>query len=132
FVGVKSTLPAEECINLLTKSSLDMKIGSSDRVDDIFKRGQAGLRFAHSPRPPRALPSLPGLGYFPVDRASQQDEWANAQKSLTLAIRLNEHRIAGDIQGQRVLTIKTSDNQATAFQFTLYVVPQVQRPVTKG
>jgi len=109
-----------------------MKISSSDRVDDIFKRGSAGLRFAHCQRPPRALPSVPGLVYFQVDRASQQEEWANAQKSLTLAIRLNEHRIAGDIQGQRVLTIKTSNNQTTALQFTLYVVPQEQRPPTKG
>jgi type VI secretion system protein ImpJ len=124
FVGVKSTLPAEECITLLTKSSLDMKIGSSDRVDDIFKRGQAGLRFAHSPRPPRALPSLPGLIYFQVNRESQLEEWQNVQKSLTLAIRLNENRIAGNIQGQRVLTIKTSNNQTTTLQFTLYVVPQ--------
>jgi type VI secretion system protein ImpJ len=101
-------------------------------VDDIFQRGLAGLRFAHSPRPPRALPSVPGLIYFQVDRESQQDEWANVQKSLTLALRLNEHRIAGNIQGQRVLTIKTTNQQTTALQFTLYVVPREQRPVSKG
>jgi type VI secretion system protein ImpJ len=132
FVGVKSTLPAEECITLLTRSALDMKIGSSDRADEIFRRGMAGLRFAHSPRPPRALPSVPGLIYFQVDRESQQDEWANVQKSLTLALRLNEHRIAGNIQGQRVLTIKTTNNQTTALQFTLYVVQREQRPVTRA
>jgi type VI secretion system protein ImpJ len=132
FVGVKSTLSTDECINLLTKSSLDMKIGSSDRVDDIFKRGQAGLRFAHSQRPPRALPSLPGLIYFQVNRESQLEEWQNVQKSLTLALRLNENRIAGNIQGQRVLTIRTNNNQTTTLQFTLYVVPQEQKPVGKG
>jgi type VI secretion system protein ImpJ len=128
FVGVRSQLSAEDCINLLTRSSLDMKIGSSDRVDDIFKRGQAGLRFAHNPRPPRALPSLPGLIYFQVNRESQLEEWQNVQKSLTVAIRLNEHRIAGDIQGQRVLTIKTANNQTTTLEFKLYVVPQEQKP----
>jgi type VI secretion system protein ImpJ len=132
FVGVKSTLAAEECINLLTKSGLDMKFGSSDRVDDIFKRGSAGLRFAHSPRPPRALPSLPGLIYFQVNRESQLEEWQNVQKSLTLAIRLNENRIAGNIQRQRVLTIKTSNNQTTTLQFTLYVVPQEHKPGGKN
>jgi type VI secretion system protein ImpJ len=133
FIGVKSTLPVEECVRLLTThGQLDMKIGSSDRADDIFERGMAGLRFAHSPRPPRALPSVPGLIYFQVDRASQRDEWQNVQKSLTLAIRLNANRIAGNIQGQRVLTTRTNNNQTTALQFSLYVVPEEWRLVTKG
>jgi type VI secretion system protein ImpJ len=124
FVGVQSPLSAEECNRLLTKpGQLDMKIGSSDRVDDIFRLGQAGLKFTYNPRPPRALPSLPGLIYFQVSRESQQEEWQNVQKSLTLAIRLNEGRIAGSIQGQRILTIKTG-GQNTTLQFTLYVVPQ--------
>jgi len=124
FVGVQSPLSSEECIRLLTKpGQLDMKIGSSDRVDDIFRLGQAGLKFAYSPRPPRALPALPGLIYFQVSRESQQEEWQNVQKSLTLALRLNENRIAGSIQGQRILTIKTG-GQNTTLQFTLYVVPQ--------
>jgi type VI secretion system protein ImpJ len=133
FVGVKTTLPAEECLYLLTKhGQLDIKIGSSDSVDEIYARGMAGLRFAHSPRPPRALPSMPGLIYFQVDRESERDEWQNVQKSLTLAIRLNAHRIAGDIQGQRVLTLKTNHNQTTALQFSLYVVPEEWRLATKG
>jgi len=124
FVGVQSPLSAEECNRLLTKpGQLDMKIGSSDRVDDIFRLGQAGLKFTYNPRPPRALPSLPGLIYFQVSRESQQEEWQNVQKSLTLAIRLNEGRIAGSIQGQRILTIKTG-GQNTTLQFTLYVMPQ--------
>jgi type VI secretion system protein ImpJ len=133
FVGVKSTLPAEECVRLLTtQSQLDMKIGSSDRADEIFKRGMAGLRFAHSPRPPRALPTMPGLIYFQVDRDSHRDEWQNVQKALTLAIRLNANRILGNIQGQRVLTTKTSNNQTASLQFSLYVLPQEQGPLTKG
>lgn len=124
YVGVQSPLNTEDCIRLLTKpGQLDMKIGSSDRVDDIFRLGQAGLRFAHNARPPRALPSIPGLIYFELSRESQQDEWQNVQKSLTVAIRLNENRIAGNIQGQRILTIKTA-GQTTTLQFTLYVVPQ--------
>jgi hypothetical protein len=45
------------------------------------------------------------------------------QKSLTLALRLNENLIAGNIQGQRVLTIKNR-GQTIPMQFTLYLVPQ--------
>lgn len=123
YIGVQSPLDAEDCIRLLTRAGqLDMKIGSSDRVDAIYRLGQAGLRFAHSPRPPRALPTHPGLIYFQINRESQQAEWQNVQKSLTLAIRLNENLIAGDIQGQQVLSIKTGGQVAT-LQFTLYVVP---------
>jgi type VI secretion system protein ImpJ len=121
FVGVTSALAAEQCERLLT-SGLDMKIGSSDRVDEIFRLGQAGLRFTYTPHPPRALPSQPGLICFQVDRGSQSDEWDRVEHGLALAIRLNENLIVSNIQGQRTLTIKVG-GQTTTLQFTLYVVP---------
>ncbi len=122
YIGVQSSLDTDDCIRLLTRAGeLDMKVGSSDRVDAIFRMGLAGLRFAYSPRPPRALPSTPGLIYFQVVRESQEEEWHNVQKSLALSIRLNENLIAGNIQGQRTLTIKAG-GQPTTLQFTLYVV----------
>jgi type VI secretion system protein ImpJ len=121
YVGVQSELAPEECVRLLTKQGgLNMKIGSSQNVDDIFRRGQLGLKFNHSPHPPRALPSALGLIYFQVNRDSQLEEWQNVQQSLTLAIRLN---VPGNIEGERVLTIRTGA-QATTLRFTLYVVPQ--------
>lgn len=124
FIGVQSPLDGEELIRMLTKpGQLDMKVGSSDRADTIYRQGQAGLRFTHSPRPPRALPALLGQIYFQINREAQDAEWLNVQKSLTLALRLNESLIAGNIQGQRVLTIKTG-GQTTTLQFTLYVVPK--------
>ncbi|MFO0949010.1 MAG: type VI secretion system baseplate subunit TssK [Planctomycetota bacterium] len=124
YLGVKSELDTEECIRLLTRAGeLDMKVGSSERVDAIFRLGLAGLRFTHAPRPPRALPVIPGLIYFQINRESQQEEWRNVEKSLTLAIRVNENLIAGNIQGQRVLVIKTVGT-TTTLEFTLFVVPQ--------
>ena len=123
YIGVQSPLDTEECIRLLTKpGQLDMKIGSSERVDAIFKMGLAGLQFDHSQNPPRALPSPPGLIFFQVRRESQLAEWQNVHKSLTLAIRLNENLITGNIQGQRVLSIRTGQ-RSTTLQFTLFVVP---------
>ena len=123
YIGVQSTLEPEECVRLLTKSGqLDMKVGSSDRVDTIFRMGLAGLQFDHSQSPPRVLPTIPGLIYFQVRRGMQQGEWQNVNKSLTLAIRLNENLIAGNIQGQRVLSIRTGQ-RSTSLQFTLFVVP---------
>jgi type VI secretion system protein ImpJ len=122
YVGVKSPLTADQCVHLLTRPGvLDMKIGSTDRVDDIFRLGQRGLIFSHAPNPPRALPSVQGLTYFQINRASQPEEWQKVHKSLTLAIRLNQDRVEGNIDGQRVLKIKTGNLQTT-LQFTLYVV----------
>ena len=124
FVGVRSRLDPEACIALLTRAGqLDMKIGSADRVDAIFRLGQAGLRFEYTLRPPRALPVQPGLIYFQVNREAGDEEWQNVQKSLTLAMRLNESLISGNIQDQKVLTIRTG-GQTTTLQFTLYVVPR--------
>ena len=37
---------------LLRPERLGMKIGSSDRVETIFSKGQEGLRFTQAPRPP--------------------------------------------------------------------------------
>ena len=124
YVGVQSTLSPERCEQLLT-SGLDMKIGSSENVDDVFRLGRAGLRFNSVSRPPRALPSQPGLIYFQVDREREAEEWTAVQRSLALAIRLNENLIVSDIQGQRTLTIKVG-GQATTMQFTLYVVSSDQ------
>jgi type VI secretion system protein ImpJ len=124
FVGVQSNLTQEECIRLLTRSGpLDMKIGSADRVDYIYDRGLMGLEFTASPKPPRALPVQAGLVYFQVLRTTKLEEWQNVQKSLTLAIRLNQNRIVGNIEGQHILTIRTGGEQKT-MQFTLFLVPR--------
>jgi type VI secretion system protein ImpJ len=122
FVGVKSPLRPNDCVQMLTRPGiLDMKIGSADRVDDIFRLGRRGLEFAHCPVPPRVLPTQQGLHYFQVNRASQQEEWGYVQQSLTLAIRMNENRIDGNIDGQKVLRIRTGKDNTT-MEFTLYVV----------
>jgi type VI secretion system protein ImpJ len=124
YIGVQSPLDGEELVRLLTRpGQLDMKVGSSERVDAIFRLGQASLKFTHAPLPPRALPGESGLIYFQVDRETAQTEWGNVQRSLTLAVRMNETLIAGDIQGQRVLTIRRG-GQTFPMQFTLYIVPR--------
>jgi type VI secretion system protein ImpJ len=123
FVGVKTTLPADQCINLLTApGQLDMKIGSHDRVDRIFELGQTGLRFSPK-QAPRSLP--PGLVYFQVDRLSQVSEWDHVRRVHTLAIRLNERRILGNIKGEQTLTISHGGQNAT-LSFILYLVRSAQ------
>jgi type VI secretion system protein ImpJ len=127
FLGARSPLGSEEIVRLLTQAGrLDMKVGSSERVDQIFSKGAAGLKFNPSPRPPRALPSANDLTYFQIDRDSTPAEWQYVEKSLSLAIRFNEKLIEGNIQGERELKlkIKTGGGQTATIQVTLYVVPQ--------
>ena len=124
FLGVKSTLERDETVRLLTGAgNLDMKMGSSDRVDAIFRKGEAGLRCTHITHPPRSLPLPQGQVYFQVLREANDIEWQQVQKSLTLAIRLNENLIASSIEGQRVLTIRHG-GQTVPLQFGLYLLPQ--------
>jgi type VI secretion system protein ImpJ len=121
FVGAKSSLPPADVVRLLTvPGQMDMKIGSSDRVDRIFELGQQGLKFAYTQQPPRALPRVEGLTYFQISREAQIEEWNAVGNSLKLGIRLNEGRIVGNIQGQEKLTIRTAGGQA-ALQLTLFV-----------
>jgi type VI secretion system protein ImpJ len=129
FVGVRSSLPETEVIRLLTKpGQLDMKIGSGDKVDQIFERGFKGLEFTHAAQPPRVLPAITGLTYFQVNRDAQKSEWAQVQQSLTLAIRVNQNRVTvnpqGNIQGLTSLPLKQQGTQAaTTIQFSLFLVP---------
>jgi type VI secretion system protein ImpJ len=129
FVGVHSPLSPEQCIDLLTTpGQLDMKIGSSDRVDAIYEYGSAGLKFTHQIQP-RTLPVLPGVIYFQVDRDSQANEWQHVRKSLTLAIRLNEQRILGSIQDEQALTIRHG-GQTVTLRFTLYLARTASQAAT--
>lgn len=124
FIGVQSSLKPDEVIRLLTRQGLlDMKVGSSTKVDEIFDRGSAGLEFTPSARPPRSLPAHEGLIFFQINRDSQKEEWENVRRSLTIAIRLNQSRIVGNIQGQRTLQIQNA-GQTTKFEFTLFLVPR--------
>jgi len=72
--------------------------------------------------PPRILPVLPGQFYLQVIRDTPGGEWQNVQKSLSLAVRVNEKMIASNLQGQRILMVKTA-TATTSLQFTLYMVP---------
>jgi type VI secretion system protein ImpJ len=123
YIGVQSPLPPEECLRLLKPGQLDVKIGSSERVDAIFRGGQAGLRFVPCAMPPKLLPMLPGIVYLQVIRDSPGGEWQNVQRSLSLAVRVNENMIAFKADGQRLLRIQTP-TVTTTLEFTLFVVPR--------
>ncbi len=63
------------------------------------------------------------MTYFQVAADGTAEEWAAVQKSLTLAVRLNETRVVGNIQGQREITVQVG-GQTSTLRFTLFVVPR--------
>jgi type VI secretion system protein ImpJ len=122
FIGVQSTLEAGQCVSLLTEpGQLDMKIGSSDRVESLFRQGAPGLRFAAEQLPPQELPKIAGQIYFKVAHDPKDPEWGHVKKTLTLALRLNENLIVGSIQNQRRLTINVGGRHV-GMQFSLFVL----------
>ena len=123
FIGVQSALDEKACTEILTRTGqLNMKIGSSDRVDEIFMEGLSGLRFSLVPRAPQMLPIGVGVTYFQIQREVQDQEWANVQRSLQLAMRLRQELILGNIDGKHQLSIRAGEKTAS-FEFTLYAVP---------
>lgn len=126
YIGVLTTLTPDQCVRMLSPGGLDMKIASASLADRIFTHKSAGLKVTHRTERevPRALPATPGLVYFQVDPASQPEVWEAVKGELTLAVRLNEKRIAGNIRNERVLKIATGGGQTATLQFTLYIVPR--------
>lgn len=129
YVGVQTSLPPTECIDLITNPGrLNVKIGSHRRVEEIHRGGFPGLRFGHTPAPPRVLPK--DVIYFQVRRDSQPGEWGHVRTDRTLALWLNKNSVGTPIApGQRELKIKPGGTSAQSqtpatFQFTLFVVPR--------
>jgi type VI secretion system protein ImpJ len=125
FIGVQSPLERSQCVELLTDSSqLDMKVGGARRVETIYRQRFPGLHFTHEPNPTQSLPKRPGLIYFQVDRESEPEEWRHVVESQSLAIRVNDRFIIGDIQDRTSLAIRLAGGQEISMDFTLYVVPK--------
>ena len=121
FVGVESNLNSNEVIGLLTSGQMNMKIASTDRVEDVYALGHRGMVFRYEAQPPRVLPITKKDTYFSIERSP--DEWPFVQRTRRLAIRLNERLLDGDLQNKRDVLIRGQPGKQPVMRFTLYVVP---------
>jgi type VI secretion system protein ImpJ len=121
YVGVlsKPQLQRKDCDRILNRR-LEMKMASSQRVDDIFRLGERGLNLTFCDQMPPNLVSYSRYTFFEIDRASQPEEWTVVQKSLNLAIRL---RTTGDLTKQPAVVVSL-DGQSIGFQFSLFIIPK--------
>ena len=122
FIGVRSPLEPDRCVELMGMGGIDMKVGSSDRIEKIYALGDIGLKLVHVPtlRLPQALPREKGLTYFQINREQQQVEWQHVVRSSTLAIRFNETKIVGNIDRQEVVNLRLTTEMR--FRFSLFLI----------
>jgi type VI secretion system protein ImpJ len=118
FIGVNSKLSYHECVNLL-RGGLDIKVGSSGQVERIFNLGQAGVQLIPQPEVPRLLPGK-NWTYWKVERDS--NAWLDAEKMLSLAIRLNHKHIVGEMDGRQEIQVSTDDGREIPMSFALYAI----------
>ena len=123
FIGVQSPLEPDACADLMMRQ-LDMKVGSSDRVEMIYRMGDVGLRFSlvAGSMLPQSLPRPQGTTYFQINRDQQLNEWQLVEKSLSLAIRFNEKLLVGNIDRQEVVNLRLDSEMP--FRFTLFILTQ--------
>ena len=124
YVGVNSdSLTDRECRDLLKPGKLDWKIGSSQQVDLVFKRGLPGVLLAELPEAPRALPSRKWV-FYEVKRDKENPAWKDVLATQTLAMRLTERLIVNfeSLQGQSSLEV-AADGKRTVLRFALFAVP---------
>lgn len=98
-----------------------MKIGPTDRVEEIFRAGMLGLAFVHEHKPHPVLPASPTLTYFRVNREQSQSEWYYVAEKGKLSVRLNERLVVGSLDGKPEVTINV-DGKTSTLRFALYVV----------
>lgn len=119
YIGVHSELNYHQCVSML-RGELDMKVGSTAHVETIFTRGQPGVQLIPQPEVPRLLPGK-NWTYWKVERDSLA--WAEAEKSFTLAIRMNHQHFVGQIDRQQKIQVLTDDNRELTMAFVLYALP---------
>ncbi len=109
YVGVHSgSISDKECRELLKPGKLDWKIGSSQQVDLIFKRGLPGVELVECHEAPCALPARRGWIYYEVKRDKENPAWKDVLATQTLAMRLTERLIVNfeNLQGQRTWRLR--------------------------
>lgn len=68
----------------LISGAQQLKVSSPDRVERLISRALPGVKLAHSPTPPRAVPVKLDYEYFRVERSG--DDWDAVRTARKLAV----------------------------------------------
>ena len=126
YIGVNHPdFNAKECRDLLQPGRLYWKLGTSEKVDFMFKFRVPGLeKQLDEVVAPRALPQGDGWVFYSVRRGGPIWEQLQSQEDPTLAVRFNEDLIANldTLQGQKDLQISAGETHGI-LRLSLFAVP---------
>ncbi|MFK7818578.1 MAG: type VI secretion system baseplate subunit TssK [Planctomycetaceae bacterium] len=120
YIGVESRLKSSEVEQLLGEQKLDMKVGSADEVDTIYRYARQGAKLSRISDPPRDFPQARWT-FWRIDRTS--DAWSKVEDTLGLGIRFNDKQVEGEIDGQhRVEIYNAEDRDLVGLGFALFAI----------
>jgi type VI secretion system protein ImpJ len=77
YVGVQAAMPSAELVEAVP---VRFKVGAPDDVDKLVLSAMGGVRLAHAPQVPAAIPVRPGAHYFALEpRGSLYERMLQAQ-----------------------------------------------------
>jgi len=119
YIGVESSLKSNRVTELLSERELDMKAGSAEEVDNIFRFGRRGVRLMPVGDAPRAFPRA-NWHYFRVDR---NEAWAAVERSLNMGIRFNERFVVKQVNGENRIDVSDREaNGLATLAFSLFAI----------
>jgi type VI secretion system protein ImpJ len=124
YIGVQhEQISAQQCRELLMPRRLDWKLGSSEKVDWMFKFRVPGLEIQEA-QAPRALPQGDDWLFYNVRRSGAIWEQLQSQDTPALAVRFVEKLIVNldSLQGQKDLEFNADDLRGT-LRLSLFAVP---------
>ncbi|MEQ1829818.1 MAG: type VI secretion system baseplate subunit TssK [Pirellula sp.] len=113
----------KECFQLFASRKLDVKLGSSDKVEQYMARMQPGLHLKGISQTPRALANRGKWLFFQI--GLEGDPWRQVQLSQSLALRINKLQISNldSLEGNRRLHLSV-EGQSYGIEFAVFAVKQ--------
>ena len=83
YLGVQAAMPAAEVVDVVP---LRFKVGAPDDVDKLVLSAMGGVRLAHAPQVPAAIPVRPGSYYFAIDNRGPLSERMMQSQTITIYV----------------------------------------------
>lgn len=120
YLGVDSTLGFDRIVSLMIGGHLDMKVGSTRRVDQIFRNAWEGVELIAEREAPRVLPGKTWT-YWRVKQDSTA--WKDVEETLNLGVRIPDRQIRGRIEGLEQIRVVADNGQETEISLALFAIP---------
>jgi type VI secretion system protein ImpJ len=83
YIGISADMPAAELVDVVP---MRVKVGAPDDVDKLVLSAMSGVKLAHAPQVPGAIPVRPGAYYFALDARGPLYERMLQSQSITIYV----------------------------------------------